>query len=247
MRVLVTRPAEDARSLVAALEARGHQAIIEPMLTITPVTGNGAPPDLAGVQALLFTSANGVRALARLSAERGLPVFTVGEASAAAARAAGFTRVESAGGELEDLARLAAGRLDPTSGALFHAAGSKLAGDLGGALEEAGFTVRREVLYHAAAADVLSERLRAMLAGAQVDAATFFSPRTAGTFVRLVQDAGLAGVCARITAVALSQAVAEKLGDLAWAGVAVAARPEQEALLARLDAIAAGTSPAVTD
>jgi uroporphyrinogen-III synthase len=246
MRVLVTRPAEDARSLVAALESRGHEAIIEPMLTIAPVSENGAP-NLAGVQALLFTSANGVRAFAGRTAARGFPVFTVGEGSAAAARAAGFAQVESAGGDVEDLARLVAARLEPKGGALFHAAGSKLAGDLKGALEGAGFTYRRDVLYRAETADALSDGLRAMLADGEIDAATFFSPRTAVTFVSLIQDTGLAGACARIIALALSRAVAEKLGDLAWAGVAVAARPEQDSLLACLDSIAAGTSPAVTD
>ena len=35
MRVLVTRPREDAAGLVAALEARGHEALLEPLLTIT--------------------------------------------------------------------------------------------------------------------------------------------------------------------------------------------------------------------
>ena len=103
LRALVTRPEEDAAPLAAALAERGIEVTVEPLLAIRPIAD--APIDLAGVQALLFTSANGARCFAALAAERGiagwreLPVFTVGDASAAAARAAGFGRVESAGGD----------------------------------------------------------------------------------------------------------------------------------------------------
>ncbi len=80
MRVLVTRPEEDASALAAALAARGFDALVEPMLSVAPAPGVTPPLDLDGVQALLFTSANGVRALARLTERRDLPAFTVGDA-----------------------------------------------------------------------------------------------------------------------------------------------------------------------
>lgn len=245
MRVLVTRPEEDARPLVAALEARGHEVVVEPMLRVTPAAGVTPPLDLAGVQALLFTSANGARVFARLSEVRDLPVFTVGDASAAAARDAGFRTVESAGGDVEDLARLVAERLDPAAGSLYQAAASRLAGDLKGALEAAGFTLRREVLYEATPVTDLSGTLRLELATGRIEVATFFSPRTAETFVGLVEKLGLAGGCAEATALCLSEAVAETLRRLDWRAVAVAERPNQDALLARLDELAPGaTKPA---
>jgi uroporphyrinogen-III synthase len=247
MRVLVTRPEEDARSLVAALEARGHEALVEPMLTIAPAEGAESPLDLTDIQALVFTSANGVRAFARLSEARNLPVFAVGDASAEAARAVGFETVESAGGDVADLARLLIARLDPEDGALYQAAASRLAGDLLGALGEAGFTLRRAVLYEARPVADLSGTLRWELASGGLDAATFFSPRTAGTFVGLVEKLGLGETCAEVTALAFSEAVAAKLRALAWREVLVAERPNQEALLARLDGLAAETTGAATD
>lgn len=239
MRVLVTRPLEDVGPLVAALKARGHEAVVEPMLSIERRADVTLPLPLDGVQALLFTSANGVRAFADLAPERDLPVFAVGDASATAARAAGFTAVESAGGDVTDLARLVRVRLDPDKGALFHPAASQLAGDLQGALEDAGFTLRRAALYEAQPAVELSSALRRALAAGDLDAAVFFSPRTARTFVGLVERAGLNAACARLQAVCLSEAVAARLQPLAWARVCVAARPEQEAVLARLDEVAA--------
>ena len=238
MRVLVTRPAEDAAPFAAALAARGHAAVLEPMLSLAPAPEAQAPLDLEGVQAVLFTSANGVRAFAGLSGERALPVFAVGEASAEAARAAGFPAVESAGGDVEDLARLVAARLEPGAGALYHGAARKLAGDLKGALEAQGFAVRRAILYEAQPARALTEATRTALREGKIDAVSFFSPRTAKTFVDLVQGAGLADIMASVDAACLSAAVAEVLRVLPWRHVRVAARPDRDALLECIDDLA---------
>ncbi len=236
MRVLITRPGADAAALAAALAARGHETSIEPLLAVVPRRGAGI--DLAGVQALAFTSANGARVFAELCAERRLPVFAVGDSTAEAARAAGFTRVDSAGGDVETLAALLAERLDPAAGVLFHGAAGQVAGDLQGRLEAAGFTVRRAVLYDAVPADALSRPTRAKLVGGQIDAILFFSPRTAETFVRLVQEAGVTAACRRCEAVCLSPAVAERIGALAWSGIHVAAQPTRQALEESLAALA---------
>ena len=71
-RALVTRPREEAEELAAALAARGLEALVEPLME---VHYQAAAPDLEGVQAVLCTSANGVRALARASGERRLPIL----------------------------------------------------------------------------------------------------------------------------------------------------------------------------
>lgn len=244
MRVLVTRPRDDAAPLVAALAARGHETLVAPMLEIHAPAPGAVTPDLAGVQALLFTSANGVRAFAALTPARDLPVFAVGEASGQAARAAGFARVESAGGDVDDLARLVRERAEPAAGALYHAAANRLAGDLKGALEAAGFAVRRDILYESVAARALPAELRAALTAGQLDAATFYSPRTAATFADLVARAGLAESCTRLTAICLSAAVATALQPLRWRAVGIAAQPTQDSLLAALDRTVRDGSPA---
>src|SRR5438445_12540972 len=102
-RALVTRPREESKILAAALAARGVGAVIEPLMQIHYRTA--AALDLAGVQAVLCTSANGVRALARANGERGISLLAVGEATAVRARAEGFTAVASAGGDSADPVR----------------------------------------------------------------------------------------------------------------------------------------------
>src|SRR5512147_1864047 len=104
MHALITRPQDDAKPLAAALAAKGIDCTIEPLLQIVPIEDTTI--NLDGVQALLFTSANGVRAFAAKSARRDLKVLAIGEGSAAAARETGFPEVESAGGDVAALATL---------------------------------------------------------------------------------------------------------------------------------------------
>jgi uroporphyrinogen-III synthase len=235
VRVLVTRPEADAAPLAAALAARGHTAVIEPLLVI--VARPDVAVDLAGIQALALTSANGARILAERTARRDLPVFAVGDATAAAARAAGFTEVASAGGDVDDLAALLTARLDPGGGAVFHAAANRPAGDLKGRLEAAGFTVRRVALYDALPRQAFSPAVGAALRDGLIDAVLFFSPRTGKTFVRLLSGSGLTAQCGRITAVCLSAAVAEDIKQLPWRALCIAAQPTQAALLDSLAAL----------
>jgi uroporphyrinogen-III synthase len=237
MKALVTRPELDAAPVAAALRARGIEPVPAPMLRIEPELEGVArlAGMLAGVQAVLFTSANGVRAFVRASARFELPVFCVGEATAAAARIAGFRTVASADGDVADLAALVGARLAPGNGALLHASSLDTAGDLAGDLARQGFTVRPIALYRAIAAETLPPDADAALRRGEIALALFFSPRTARSFVRLARAAGLAEQCSKMTALALSRNVAAALSELPWRATVTAAAPSLSAMLTALD------------
>ncbi|MBT6093317.1 MAG: uroporphyrinogen-III synthase [Rhodospirillaceae bacterium] len=233
MRVLVTRPEEDAATLLGALAARGIEAISTPLLTIAYVD---APPlDLAGVQALLLTSANGARAFVRNNSARDIKVLAVGDATARTARELGFSDISSAGGDVDDLAGMAVQLLNPADGALLHPAGSKVAGDLAGLLAEKGFSYRREAMYSARTETELPAAARDGLAVGEIDGVLIYSPRTGDTFKRLVEAGELASSLRRVRAFCLSANVANAVADLPWAEILTAAQPEQTALLALFD------------
>lgn len=233
MRILITRPIEDAKPLADALAERGIAVLIEPLLEIRQL--DDAEIDLDDVKVLLFTSANGVRAFAALSPRRDVRVFTVGDGSAEAARQAGFTQVESAKGDVESLAALVVDRVKPSDGVLFHAAGTVTAGDLKARLEELGYRVRRAQLYEAKIATALSTETRANLTLGGVDAVMLFSPRTARTFAELWQAAG-APTLGRVFALCLSAAVAREIANLGWRAVETAERPDLPSMLTLVDA-----------
>ncbi len=230
---LLTRPRKDSEEVAVALGQRGLDVMIEPLLEIVPLPG--VPVSTTGMQGILATSANGIRALAAATPDRTLPVWAVGDATAQTSRALGFSQVEAAGGDVNSLAALVIARCDPCVGSLLHVAGTVVAGDLSGLLRNDGFSVSRVVLYEAKTPQALSNSLKNALREKRLRCALFFSPRTAATFATLVGYAGLRGETGEILAYALSRAVARELEVLPWKGMRVASLPSQAALLAVLD------------
>ncbi|MFM2041907.1 MAG: uroporphyrinogen-III synthase [Pseudomonadota bacterium] len=227
--VLVTRPAPEGEILARHLRAAGHRAWTDPLLTIR-FLDDGMPLDLTGVQALVFTSANGVRAAAGRTGVRALPVWTVGAKTAAAAQEAGFTDVRQAGGDGAALASLLAGAVDPGRGRLLHIGGAELAVDIAAALAPRGITVDRVVGYEAVAAEQMAQGTLVALDQGGIDHILLFSPRTARTVVGLLHRHGRAGHLSSLTGCCLSPAVAAAAGP-GWAALPVADRREEAAVL----------------
>jgi uroporphyrinogen-III synthase len=83
MRVLITRPEREATTLATALAQRGHVPVIAPLFRLEMLhPPAGFATDLAECQAILLTSANGARALAEASEQRGKPILAVGDTTA---------------------------------------------------------------------------------------------------------------------------------------------------------------------
>jgi uroporphyrinogen-III synthase len=215
-RIAITRALPEAEGSAARLRQLSGEPIVAPLLEIAPLQCSA---DTSGVQALLFTSANGVRA-AQASLERALPVLAVGDATARAASQAGFANVRSAQGDVAALAAMAAATLDPKAGALLYLSGAHVAGDLIGALHAAGYDARRAIVYDARIVDVLPAAYLQPL-----DMVAFHSARAAQAFARF----GAPHAAQRI-AVCLSPAVAEAAKAVDWARVVVAAAPQDDAL-----------------
>lgn len=233
MLALVTRPKDDAEGTATLLRQRGFDVLIEPMMTVVDLAVDLG--DLPGVQGLLATSANGVRAMAKATDRRDVPVWAVGDATARMALDHGFTKVESAEGDVQSLAKLVAAKTSPKAGAFLHGAGKEVAGDLMGLLTQAGFSVRREVLYRTDAILQFNEPTRVALEKGALDVALFFSPRTAHIFTQLVKAATIEYGLSATRAVALSKAVGENLSPLPWAEISVSLKPTQESLFRTLD------------
>jgi uroporphyrinogen-III synthase len=149
--VWITRAQPGADATAERVRKLGLQAIVAPLLQVRPIAD--AVLDLAGVSAVVFTSANAVAAFAARSDVRSLRVFAVGDATALAARAQRFANVLSAQGDVTALAAALATRRRDLPGVILYPAAAEPAQDLAGALAAVGLEVRQTALYETVEVD----------------------------------------------------------------------------------------------
>jgi len=225
--VLLTRPLAESRNLAEVLEAEGIDCVIWPLTRIEPTVTEFKLP--YGIDGLLFTSANGVRALAGLTGQRDLPALCVGEATMRAARAVGYLNAFSAGGDARALADLA-----QRSGLrnFLHPRGEDAAGDLKGWLAENRQNVTEAILYRASETGAPPAPVASALARGDLGLITVWSRRSGAILARHLVDA--AANLAATDLLAISPAAAESLPGNSFRRVIVAESPDLPAMLAAI-------------
>ena len=242
MAILVTRPRPDGEATATALRARGFDALLAPMLRFEPVAFHDDGDVKYG--GVVVTSANALRAIeTRLqdSPLLKLPLFAVGEHTAQAARAAGFSKVISADSDaagLRDciLASVKTKALKKTS-PLLYLAGADLARDLPGELGERGFTVITQTTYRMVAVAHFPEETREAFAADAVEAVLHYSRRSARAFIEAVRAAGVEISALSLPQYCLSAGIATVLRDAGAAQVIVASSPDESALFGALESL----------
>ena len=211
-RVLVLRPEPGASATLRRARERGLEAEAVPLFEIEPV--GWSVPDAREFDALLLTSTNAVRhGGPGLQALRKLPVHAVGEATARAARDAGF-EVATIGDW--DVDRLLAS-IDANV-SLLHLCGEHR-------------TVPDEPRQPITAVPVYRARARGGvdIGAAAGSVALIHSSRAGARFAELVDAQAIDR--RSITIAAISQAAAGSAGS-GWAAIETAASPTDDALLA---------------
>ena len=232
MRLWVTRPDQDAAVLRARLVAQGHEVLVEPLLLID--FEDADPIELDDVQALIATSRNGVRAAAESPEAdyiRQLPLFAVGPGTASTAEALGFMRIIRGTSTASVLLDKIVDRVNVNDGALLHLAGGNLAFDLASELTALGYHVLQPTVYIARKATHLSTKLLTRIAAGEVDGVILLSPRTAQTYVSLINEHQITRSARQMQHFCLSKAVAEQLEPIQPVVTKIASQPNLTELL----------------
>jgi uroporphyrinogen-III synthase len=227
MRLLVTRPVDDAGPLAEKLQTLGHEAVIVPLLAIAPKDAVEIPA--LPYQALCTTSANGLLCKADLSTYFQLPFYAIGPQSAAAARQMGFTHVSDKGGNVEGLVQYICKHAKPEAGPLLYLSGAETTGDLEGKLKAHKFSVTRVVVYVAVPQAVAD--LAEQISGA--DGVLLYSPRSAKLWCAEVKEAKAETAASELVHYCLSANVAANLPK-AW-NRKISKRPDEFGMLLLLD------------
>jgi uroporphyrinogen-III synthase len=191
--VLVTRPIEQAASLVELLRARGAEAIPAPTIEIEQPTPGGPLDDAirraaaGGFAWVVFTSAAGVRAWWGRAKILGAgppdaSAAAIGDATAEALRATGI----EADLVPPTFTTAALGEAFPEgTGAVLLARADLATGELESVLRDKGWATERVDAYRVRAADRLPEPAIKALRSRRAEVVTFTSPSTVEGFVRL--------------------------------------------------------------
>ena len=228
--VLVTRPEPGASATARQLRSMGFAPEVAPLLTIAPMPAALPPPE--ALHGIVVASQHAVPPLPW--SHRGLPLFAVGEATAAVARQSGFADVRSADGDAPALAALVALSLMPGDRPLLLVAGLGQGHHLMRLLTESGFAVERREVYAAQPVDALPETARAMICGCRRGQVLLFSRETALCLSRLIQETELLAGLSTLDLAAISRPVAEAVRGLPWRSIRVAMKPTENAVLALL-------------
>jgi len=228
--VWITRTQPSAQASAKQWEAHGFNAIIAPLLKVVKALELPLKPSQDSV--LVFTSKNGVFAFQSYGFTPQNTVIAVGDATAEAARAAGFTDVVSAQGTSADVTALILKTLSKDT-PIIHCSGRHVHGSIMEDLEVAGYRVCRDIYYQ-------SEAVRD-LPDADFNAIThviFYSPFAARTFRTLLmrRESVKASLdIHKLAFISISQATDAALGDLTPALRLIAKAPNEAAMLALFD------------
>ncbi|MEM6441279.1 MAG: uroporphyrinogen-III synthase [Pseudomonadota bacterium] len=238
--ILMTRPEPAASALAARLRAAGADVWVSPLMTLRL---RAAFVDVEGAAAAVFTSANGVRGAPQGEALRALPCWCVGEATAEAARASGFSRTRAGPSDAAALAgAMLAGGIGPGD-RVIHLRGAHGTDGFAEALEAAGVRVDAAEVYAMEPASGLDASALSALREGRISVAPVYSPRSARLLAKALEGLELGG----LRAAAISPAAAAPLEGLGLADVAVCAAPDggaMETLILRLAGLTAAADAA---
>ncbi len=228
-RVLVLRAREDAGHTAEKLRAMGFEPLVSPVLEIV-ATGAAIPE--GPFDAVLATSAQGVKHLAPAHALPAAPLHAVGARTAKAAEKLGWRTYLVAGNSASLLALIQARYRAPAK--FLYLAGRDRRDDLETGLRAAGHEVVTVETYTAQAASALSQEAREALSNGEVAAVLHYSGRSGKIFLQLAHDAGLTDSLRQTRHLALSKDVALPLARELGVSAHVAETPDERHLLALL-------------
>jgi len=206
-RIVVLRPEPGATATVESARARGLDAIAIPLFEVDAVAWQ--TPETASFDGLLLTSANAVRFGGDgLKDLRGLKAYAVGEATAEAARDAGFDIASTSDAGVDRLLR----SIEPDL-KLLHLCGADRREPKDAKQQITPMTVYR------------AKPLAPDLVPVEKSVALIHSPRAGRRLAELVRNRST------ISIAAISDAAAEAVGQ-GWRTVVTADRPNNDALLA---------------
>lgn len=202
MKILITRPIDEATALAKEITDLGHHPVIAPLLEIELFQSIDFK-DFGKYEAIIISSKNTLKAIS--NADKKLKLFIVGEQSTEFAKSLGFINTTYAGSNITELKKY----IDPCNNLLY------LSGiDISDDLSSLGNKITRLEVYQAKAIKSASNDFLSFIKLNHLKLCVFFSKRTAQIFLNLIKKYKLESYCDKMISLSLSDAIDNNLKGL---------------------------------
>lgn len=228
MKILITRPINEATALAAKLEKLGHSTIIEPLMKIEILEASNFD-DFIQYDAIIISSKNAIRAISK--APKSLKLIIVGKESTKFAKSNGFINSTYGGANITELKK----NLNNYHN-LLYLTGS----DITDNLNTIKAKITRQVVYRTEPIHTISANFLNFIKDPQAKIILFFSTITSQIFKNIINDHQLNSYCGNIIALTLSTKIAHNLRDIGFRKCYMAQEPNLNSIINSINVIQNG-------
>lgn len=225
MKILITRPIDEAICLSQKLGTLGYDSVICPLLEVK-IFNDINFAILDKYDAIIVSSSNAIKAIAK--ANKKLKLFIVGKKTTEFAKTMGFKNSIYSGANINELKDT----IQDYSN-LLYLSGVDISDDLS-SLEK---NIDRLNVYEAKMVESVPDNFLAFIKRDHLKLSLFFSKRTALAFLNLIHENKLEPYCGNIISLSLSKKISDTLKDLKLRSYYTAKEPTLQSLISSIKKI----------
>ena len=232
MHILLTRPLEDCSEMILKFKSLGHQVSHLPLLEINKV--NYSEKSLFNFKGIIFTSANSVKFLDLKQIDKNILCFCVGNATEKKARSAGFQKVISAEGNVENLKELILQNFNPKDGKLIYVSGETISIDLDQQLSNEGYNIERIINYRTSHNKKFDDKFTNELKQKIPDIVYVYSQNSASSFINFIKVNQFESLWMNTNLMCIGEKTSSILNEIKWKKIFLFNPGEEEFLLYKI-------------
>ena len=232
MHILLTRPLEDCSEMILKFKSLGHRVSHLPLLEINKV--NYSEKSFLNFKGIIFTSANSVKFLDLKQIDKNILCFCVGNATEKKARSAGFQKVISAEGNVENLKELILQNFNPKDGKLIYVSGETISTDLDQQLSDEGYNIERIINYRTSHNIKFDDKFTNELKQKIPDIVYVYSQNSASSFINFIKVNQFESLWMNTNLMCIGEKTSSILNEIKWKKIFLFNPGEEEFLLYKI-------------
>ena len=199
------------KQLENILKASCYNVVTFPILKVEPLYFE--PIDVYKAQAILTTSSNSIQIFSKLSTNREIPIYTVGNTSRQLAKRLGYKNVIDCNGDSVKMYDKVLKSCCRNNGDLIYIGAESISLDIPKMLNNAGYKTKRYIIYRTREVDVIDKKFLSLIKLKKIKWIVLLSKKGASNFNKLIKNNITINYLEKIKFACLSENIAKALSD----------------------------------